>query len=112
MTSRWIERMSTAERDVLRDAGRIGPARFDGPATLVRPWTDPSADPLCDRCRANETHRFWVELRDGNGPAWTVEVPHALGPLDARGQARDAALAQGGIAVEVVGIGHVREEAA
>jgi hypothetical protein len=29
--TRWIDEMSPEERDVLRDAGRIGNSRFDGP---------------------------------------------------------------------------------
>lgn len=74
--------------------------------TLIRPWTDPSAFPLCDRCRADERHAFRVQLRAGDGPEWWVEVGAAIGPLDARRQAQSKAEDEGGITVEVLAVVH------
>lgn len=77
--------------------------------TLVRPWTNPHADPLCDRCRASELHAFRVQLTGGESPNWWVDVPAAIGPYDARNQARTKAEDEGGIEVQVLAVVHTRD---
>lgn len=74
--------------------------------TLIRPWTNPQADPLCDRCRASELHAFEVLLQEEEGPAWPVTVAAAIGPHDARNEARSKAQDEGGIDVGVVSVRH------
>lgn len=66
--SRWIEAMSAADRDVLRDAGRIGSARYE-----PSEW--------CPRCKyAMALHHRGIE--------WDGEIVETSCPSES--QAREA----------------------
>lgn len=78
--------------------------------TLTRSWVEPLRnDARCERCKSDppERHAFRVLLKAEEGPSWWVDVTAAIGPNDAREQARSKAHDEGEIDVGVIQIAHV-----
>lgn len=59
----------------------------------------------CAWCTDAEPHAFRVRVVDTEGPAWWVEVM-AIGPHDARNQAREKAYDQGADEPAVLAVEH------